>query len=701
MSINFPLKSAGEKLLESEVQGLRLDLLNAGLDYQTSGGSAGNYTLTIDAQVASLVSGQRITFKANHTSPGASDIDVNGIGAVDFKKKTPNGLVDLDYGDIVTDQIVTAIYDGTQFQIESVDTVFRGVIAQVKTGETIVKGDQLALVDGEFEKLRRKTLFDNGADLSFDTGNNQNIDACKLTVEKVLSAWYSVDDGRYELAVLTIDPDTLAITEGTNDTSLTDNGSNNIIRVAQLDEDKAIIVYQDSSSDIYAVVAEISGSTISLGTPQQVNTTGTIIAHDVCQLDTDKCAFVYAETGTQYARVATISGTTLTFGSEQTRTLTFSGAHIRCCKTDTDEFCWAAKNGSNFNIQKWTVSGTTVSNAGSTSAGGTSPDPNVAFGFCIYDTSSKRVAVAYKRVSTTENYIDTYTVSGTPAAIDSLRFTPNYSGVCSLERIAENRALLYVSGNDGSQRNWLLPVEFNVSTNEHNVQWCDENLISTGSSAASGCAVVPLLDGSADGKIRTLTFYNSGSQDCHAICSEEYNNYPEFKGIAAAAATGGDFLLAVRDGKLTGLSGLTANEELFADPDGLTTDVRPFKVGHSPSTTELEVNIERHPYSIIKEFTLAPSVDEMGDGPFRVTHDLYMQPLSIDLMLRDQAGNFSIGHGTADGSDYCVDEAHVLQTQLANAGASFTLEEVEDLSILLDATIPSGNALDFRFRFNY
>lgn len=84
----------------------------------TSAGSANAYTFTSPSGFAftSYTAGQMICFKANHENTGAATINVDGLGAKTLKKY---GDTDVGSGDIEVDQLVKAIYDGTNFQIVS------------------------------------------------------------------------------------------------------------------------------------------------------------------------------------------------------------------------------------------------------------------------------------------------------------------------------------------------------------------------------------------------------------------------------------------------------------------------------------------------------------------------------------------------------------------------------------------------------
>ena len=82
----------------------------------TSGGGGNNFTLTYPANITTLTSGLSFTFKSNHTITGPSSISINGLAAISMKKEVS---IDLEANDILLDQIVTIVFDGTNFQMTS------------------------------------------------------------------------------------------------------------------------------------------------------------------------------------------------------------------------------------------------------------------------------------------------------------------------------------------------------------------------------------------------------------------------------------------------------------------------------------------------------------------------------------------------------------------------------------------------------
>ena len=84
-----------------------------------------------------LAAGQKFSFLANFTNTSASTVAVNGQAAKTIKKQ--NGTVDLVANDIVSGQLVTIEYDGTNFQMVSPVAVAPLTVAAVYTNGTTTK----------------------------------------------------------------------------------------------------------------------------------------------------------------------------------------------------------------------------------------------------------------------------------------------------------------------------------------------------------------------------------------------------------------------------------------------------------------------------------------------------------------------------------------------------------------------------------
>lgn len=94
-------------------------------------GASDAYAITLTPALASYVTGQMINFTANTTNTGAATLNVNGLGAKTIKKLYNQ---DLANGDIAAGQMLTVIYDGTNFQLQSLPATGGGGGAIVYLG---------------------------------------------------------------------------------------------------------------------------------------------------------------------------------------------------------------------------------------------------------------------------------------------------------------------------------------------------------------------------------------------------------------------------------------------------------------------------------------------------------------------------------------------------------------------------------------
>lgn len=81
-----------------------------------AGGVANSYSVALSPAPSAYATGMTINFKADTANTAAANINVNSLGAKALKKEYDQ---DLDSSDIVANQMVTAIYDGTNFQLKN------------------------------------------------------------------------------------------------------------------------------------------------------------------------------------------------------------------------------------------------------------------------------------------------------------------------------------------------------------------------------------------------------------------------------------------------------------------------------------------------------------------------------------------------------------------------------------------------------
>jgi|SRR3989339_101965 len=92
------------------------EVQNGGLIYAADGGGTDAYAITLTPAPGSLTTGMVVNFKANTANTGTASLNVNSLGSKTIKKHY-NKLLVTD--DILANQIVTVIYDGTDFQMLS------------------------------------------------------------------------------------------------------------------------------------------------------------------------------------------------------------------------------------------------------------------------------------------------------------------------------------------------------------------------------------------------------------------------------------------------------------------------------------------------------------------------------------------------------------------------------------------------------
>lgn len=131
------------------------------LAYAADSGAADAYVVTLSPALDEYITGMPITFKAANANTGASTIDVNELGAKTIKK---NGSEDLAVGDILAGQIVTVIYDGTNFQLMAAPRVLalrdaaRGLVVKNNTSnpnhQVDISADEIILQDSSGNPMR-------------------------------------------------------------------------------------------------------------------------------------------------------------------------------------------------------------------------------------------------------------------------------------------------------------------------------------------------------------------------------------------------------------------------------------------------------------------------------------------------------------------------------------------------------------------
>ena len=184
--------------------------------------------------------------------------------------------------------------------------------------------------------------------------------------------------------------------------------------ITPISGDKFIVIYEITNTTLRAVVATVNRSTmaVSLGTAVSLTTDSYKIENgtvDACTIDIDKFVVSYissADTTISKAVVCTVSGTTITVGTPQTIKDYASGVMsvTALCKLDTNKFAYHNNTGgANQEVFACTVSGTVITVGTAVACGA-----NIADAVMLAQLDTNKF-VAYS----VGEYVQVYTVSGT------------------------------------------------------------------------------------------------------------------------------------------------------------------------------------------------------------------------------------------------------------------------------------------------
>lgn len=125
------------------VAGLPIQIQGSKYLFAADTASDDDYLISLTPAVAAYAAGQVFHFTAQTVNTGAATLNVNGLGAKAILKEHDVALAN---GDIEAGQIVTVVYDGTQFQMQSLLGNAPGGGGDVSaaanmTDNTIIKGD--------------------------------------------------------------------------------------------------------------------------------------------------------------------------------------------------------------------------------------------------------------------------------------------------------------------------------------------------------------------------------------------------------------------------------------------------------------------------------------------------------------------------------------------------------------------------------
>jgi hypothetical protein len=83
----------------------------------TTGSASAQVLASVSPSVFSLSAGNRVSFVAGFATTGATTLNVSSTGNINVLKRSTSGLVALTANDMISGQVFTVQYDGTQYEL--------------------------------------------------------------------------------------------------------------------------------------------------------------------------------------------------------------------------------------------------------------------------------------------------------------------------------------------------------------------------------------------------------------------------------------------------------------------------------------------------------------------------------------------------------------------------------------------------------
>lgn len=290
----------------------------------------------------------------------------------------------------------TVVYDASadEFQIRQ-PTQSSGLAQTFTANQDLTAGDKVgvSLLNSGVAKAFRTATASN------DQSTGETITASGLMTpisgDKFICV-YEITNTTLRAVVVTVNRATMTLSLGTavsltTDSSQLEGGYTDICTIST---DKFVVSYRSNADNtiIKAVVCTVSGTTITVGTPQTIKDyAATINLSSICKLDTDKFAIFTEDTSATHEVFAcTVSGTVITVG-----TPVATGANIvnQVIATQLDTNKFVLYSAGEY-VQIFTVSGTTITAGAQQVAGSLNADGTLGKYDCVSHTTNAFVCKA-------------------------------------------------------------------------------------------------------------------------------------------------------------------------------------------------------------------------------------------------------------------------------------------------------------------
>ncbi len=342
---------------------------------------------------------------------------------------------------------------------------------------SITKGKPVIVkTDGDFEQVKQSitsVTFAQGSATELQEGwIDQRVISYDVNENKFLVAYRDQDNSTHGFCkVLSVSGTTVSY--GSQSSAFNSNSTNVIDIVYDVESGNHVIFYQNSSQYGYAVVASISGTSVTFGTPVAFNSANTHY-RGTCYYDSTnkKVVWVGGHFSGSYllkAVVGTVSGTSITFGSLQDSGVSSTDYYSSAYDTNNSigVYAYSDSSGDGY-IGTLSISGTSITWNTPVNFNG-SDNVQQKFDSMGYDSVNKKIVHFFKDAGTSSLQAIVGTVSGTSISFGtkvqavSTADGGNTDNMATIGTLQGVMALVYRDARSGSGNGYLRYLQGTVS----------------------------------------------------------------------------------------------------------------------------------------------------------------------------------------------------------------------------------------------
>jgi len=303
------------------------------LDNATGGALTGANPVVSNDDTSATPSGSKIIRWSGGAYPAGNGANITGIDLKAESYTASGSIAQNDSVYVSSANTVKTVYPSAQGTGSAISTAPSHILTTKSlplstSGMYLnISGGYRDISDILYAQVRTinagETDFSNGSEATvYNTGNGTRwYDVCLIDTDKFLFLFQS-DTGGVDVGIKAVVA-TVSGTTVTVGTPVTIEAVGSLtagLACSKVDTDKGIIFYKDDAgNDIYMKVLSVSGTTITQNSAVLLKTTSNIQSISSVQLATNSVAVTYSPGSTSlFGSIITISGTTPSAGAEQT-----------------------------------------------------------------------------------------------------------------------------------------------------------------------------------------------------------------------------------------------------------------------------------------------------------------------------------------------------------------------------------------------